>query len=243
MWGKHMAVYKDQVGVVLTLATGLDLAGATKMELHVVKPDGTTDTWTAEESVEVPGSLTYTTEDGDLDQAGGYIISNYVEWGTDSKQPGDPYILAVLDSATPLTYTKTPTQRATDAIRLKVGDTAATGLFTQEEYDYLYEEAGSNIFLAAANACEALAARYAPRVSQSHGDGSLQLDQLFQHYTKLADKYRAEYSRGKWSLTVPATGTSSPNQRKIRDSIDSNYPSRMLISDVQPQEYGTDEVE
>jgi hypothetical protein len=84
------------VGVQILLATGQDLTEATKLEMHVVKPDGSTTTWTATASA-TPGSIEYITQAGDLDLAGHYFIHSYVEWGSTSKHTGtEPYELRVL---------------------------------------------------------------------------------------------------------------------------------------------------
>lgn len=57
-----MTTYKDEIGYVVSIATGKTLTTATKKEFHAIKPDGTAATWTATESGTVPGTLLYTTD-------------------------------------------------------------------------------------------------------------------------------------------------------------------------------------
>lgn len=92
-----MTIYKDQVGVAITLDTGIDLAGATLVCFNVIRPDGTTTTWpaTADDT-----TLQYTTLGGDLSQVGVYLVIAYVEFHETSKTPGDPYELEVWDVTT-----------------------------------------------------------------------------------------------------------------------------------------------
>ncbi len=91
-----MTIFKNQAGVIITLATGQDLTGATKHEFHVTFPDGTITTWATTLS-DIAGSLTYTTQGDDLSQVGIYQIVAYVEWGSTAKHPGDAYLLTVRD--------------------------------------------------------------------------------------------------------------------------------------------------
>jgi hypothetical protein len=61
-----------------------------------------------------------------------------------------------------LTYTKRSARSARDAFRLTIGDTDASDpLLSDEEADYYLGNNGDDAVLAAAEACEALAARFA----------------------------------------------------------------------------------
>lgn len=123
-----MTIYVGAVGVLITLATGQSLEAATLMEIHVLKPDGTTATWTATKS-ETSGSIEYTTVDGDLDLAGYYALSAYVEWGESSTHLGEPCSLEVeaVPSVPAATWTYNSDSTTTrDQIRVMIGDTDST---------------------------------------------------------------------------------------------------------------------
>jgi hypothetical protein len=80
-------IYAGGVGVYILLATGQVLTNATKMEIHVKRPDGTEVDWTATRSTTL-GSIEYLTDTGDLASPGLYKLQAYVEWGT-SKHFGE----------------------------------------------------------------------------------------------------------------------------------------------------------
>ena len=79
-------IFKDDVGVLFNVETGIDLTGATTYELRIIKPDDTTDTWIPTIAGTV---LTYTTLTSDLDQCGKWKIAAYVEFGVTSKHFGE----------------------------------------------------------------------------------------------------------------------------------------------------------
>jgi hypothetical protein len=87
-------IYEGAVGVQIILATDQDLEDATKMEIHVTRPDGTEATWPATKDV-TPGSIIYTTLVSDLLQMGWYKLQAYVEWGSTSKHLGETVIMAI----------------------------------------------------------------------------------------------------------------------------------------------------
>jgi len=69
------------------------------------------------------------------------------------------------------TYTKRPARSARDALRLMIGDTNASDpLLSDEETDYYLELKPENVVLAAAEACDALAARFARDAVSSAAD-------------------------------------------------------------------------
>jgi len=207
-----MTIYKNQVGAVITLATGQDLTGATKTEFHVVKPDGTTATWTATESG-IAGSLTYTTDADDLDQSGLYLIVAYVEWGETSKAPGDPYILEVMETDFNVSaYTNNPSARPIDAVRLELGKELSLALLTDSEISYNLTRAGNNKILAAAFCAENIAGQYAGLVDKSMGNSSVSLSQKAEAWRKKAIALRAQASSP--SLT-PRASSSAPRALKF----------------------------
>lgn len=94
------SVVIGEPGMRIVLATGQDLTAATKLEMHAVDPDGHVKTWTAT-AHSTPGSISYTTEEGDLDAEGIWKILAYIEWGEDSKHSSpDPYELRVVAKGT-----------------------------------------------------------------------------------------------------------------------------------------------
>ena len=185
-----MGIYTGAAGDEITLATGQDLTEATKVEYHVVKPDGSSVTWAATRS-NTAGSLTYTTGPEDLDQAGAYLIMAYVEWGEVSKHPGDPYILIVrtpgYDTAT---YLSTPATRPIDAVRMELGKEASLALLTDSEITYNLGRANSNALLAAAFCAESIAGLYAGFVDKSMGGSSVSLSQKAEAWRKKAEALR-----------------------------------------------------
>jgi len=79
-------IYTGAVGVEFRVNTMIDLSGATTTVLKVRKPNNHDDEWT----VSVSGSvMTHTTVAGELDLAGTYVLSAYVEFGSTSKHHGE----------------------------------------------------------------------------------------------------------------------------------------------------------
>lgn len=60
-------VYVGDTGTLIELDTGVSLTGATMLEIHALKPDGTLVTWPATAAL---NKLQYTTQSGTFDQAG-----------------------------------------------------------------------------------------------------------------------------------------------------------------------------
>jgi len=89
------------------------------------------------------------------------------------------------------TYTKRPARSARDALRLMIGDTNASDpLLSDEEADYYLGNNGKNVVLAAAEACEALAARFARNAIFSAADMEQSLASKAESYLKLARQLR-----------------------------------------------------
>lgn len=72
-------LYVGDIGIEIRVNTGQPLTGATLMEIHVLKPSGATETWTA--TAYDNTWIVYTLVIGDLDEVGEYILQGYVEIG------------------------------------------------------------------------------------------------------------------------------------------------------------------
>jgi methanogenic corrinoid protein MtbC1 len=76
-------VYLGDVGTVIRVDMGADIAAATAAVLNVLKPDGTEDEWTGDVDTEDTQDIIYTTVEGDLDQVGEYLIQpalTFADW-------------------------------------------------------------------------------------------------------------------------------------------------------------------
>jgi hypothetical protein len=94
-----------------------------------------------------------------------------------------------------------------DRLRLAIGDNTSPFLLTDDELDTFLAERADNINAAAADACDALAAKFATgydfewQGSQT-ARGKFTRSQMFDHFTKLAEKFRALVNGG---MTVVET--------------------------------------
>lgn len=77
-----MKIYQSDVGILLTIATGLTLTGASSTALKVKKPSGTLVTWAATIDPGNTTQLIYTTGANDLNENGIYFIQSSVTIGT-----------------------------------------------------------------------------------------------------------------------------------------------------------------
>lgn len=87
-------IYVNAIGVEIRLDTDVSLSGATRLEYHVMRPDGVEVIWTATQYGSST-SLTYTTISGDFNVSGTYYIQTYVEWGATSHHWGLTYELEI----------------------------------------------------------------------------------------------------------------------------------------------------
>lgn len=71
-------VYKDSIGVDITITLHNDLTNAASCSILVKKPSGAFDSWTPTIVDEATGIITYTTVEDDLDEAGFYILQVWV---------------------------------------------------------------------------------------------------------------------------------------------------------------------
>ncbi len=69
--------YVGDVGTLLRVPVGADIADATLVRLYITKPDETTATWTGAVS-DCDKEIWYTIQSGDWDQAGEYYMQAYV---------------------------------------------------------------------------------------------------------------------------------------------------------------------
>ncbi len=90
-----MNIYQNQVNVIIRLDTGLpNLNVATSIKMMVLKPSGTTETWTATQYLDTT-QITYTTVTGDLDEVGDYVFQASITFGADPATLGDPVTITV----------------------------------------------------------------------------------------------------------------------------------------------------
>jgi len=206
-----MTIFKDQVGVSVTLDTGISLSGATLVRFNVVRPDGTTTTWAATASSDT--TLQYTTQEGELSQAGVYLVIAYVEFHETSKTPGDPYVLEVQETDFSIAaYTNNPTGRPIDAVRLELGKDLSLALLTDSEISYNLARAHSNPLLAAAFCAETIAGMYAGLVDKSMGNSSVSLSQKSEAWRKKAMALRAQAMS---PTLTPRASSSASGTRKF----------------------------
>jgi len=132
-----------------------------------------------------------------------------------------------------MSYGGDPLNDPLDAIRCFIGDTGDDPEYTDDEIYYYYTISGSTL-LAASRAAAGLAAKCASRVSKSIGSRSIQNDQLFQHYSALANALQERYN-------ADQNGSiSAPPINQIKDSIPTNFPSRQKLSDINHETFGDD---
>ena len=96
-------------------------------------------------------------------------------------------------------------------VRLKIGDTAATYVFTDEEIGVFLTDQSNNILMASADALEAWAAKYATNAMSENITNYAYTQKSAENLSKLASKYRsieasipvfdyAEMDLTEWSL-------------------------------------------
>lgn len=87
------------------------------------------------------------------------------------------------------TYGGDPAANSRDQIRFLIGDTDSTNQLLQDaEITFLYAQWNSNAYLAAAHACDALAAKFAAKSDYSRSVGDLSIST---QYGQQADRYRS----------------------------------------------------
>jgi hypothetical protein len=208
------------VGAQIELITGQDLTGATVLEMHVLKPDGSADTWTATPSA-TAGSITYTTSVGDLDLVGVWKISSYVEWGSSSKHESpDPYELLVVAAGT----NKITTTEIRDAINIpRAGE--------------LSEVAINSAILRAFKYFQVLKARYAaPAEFFPDAEMAYAVYLAYQTYAdRVLNEVPGSYQEGKWDpIAEEIVRSTSDKLRGLKEvyedytNIIKEYPKRPM---------------
>lgn len=87
------------------------------------------------------------------------------------------------------TYGGDPSANTRDEVRFLIGDTDTTNQLLQDaEITFLYNQWNSNAYLAAAHACDALAAKFAAKSDYSKSVGDLSISTQF---GQQADRYRS----------------------------------------------------
>jgi len=90
-----MAIYKDTIGFNIYLETGVNLAGATDIEIYVKKPGGSRVEWSGG-AIYNTSMVHYVTISGDLDESGWYIVYPKLTLGSFTGR-GNPDRFEVLD--------------------------------------------------------------------------------------------------------------------------------------------------
>lgn len=86
-------IYRNSYGHAITVDTKVSLASATAQEIHVKKPSGATTQWTGAVS---GNTITYTSADGDFNEAGKYLCCAYFT-ETGKVFFGEPFTIQVFD--------------------------------------------------------------------------------------------------------------------------------------------------
>lgn len=87
------------------------------------------------------------------------------------------------------TYGGDPSANTRDEVRFLIGDTDTTNQLLQDaEITFLFAQWNSNAYLAAAHACDALAAKFAAKSDNSKSVGDLSISTQF---GQQADRYRS----------------------------------------------------
>lgn len=81
--------YKTTIALKIEVLLNDDLTGITGVSYLIQKPDGTKDTWVATIDDADTGLTSYTTENGDLDQTGIYVLQPKLTGATQTLF-GDP---------------------------------------------------------------------------------------------------------------------------------------------------------
>lgn len=115
-----------------------------------------------------------------------------------------------------------------DRVRSLIGDTDTTDQLISDEEIALYGTGGqfaqANDYMAAASLVDAIASKFARRVSMSAGGTSVQLQQQFEHYQTLAKTLRSQ-SRTLTGVAGYTGGISIADKQTQSDDTDSVVPA------------------
>lgn len=91
------------------------------------------------------------------------------------------------------TYSGNPATSLRDQVRFLIGDTDPDDpLLQDEEIDWLLAQSNQNVLAAAAEACQAISARYSRQADRQVGDLRIALSQKAEAYAKRAQEFRAK---------------------------------------------------
>lgn len=207
-----MIIYKGSLGDEIILDIGQSLIGATKIEMHVRTPTGSSQVWEATAHA-TPEHITHTTQEGELVDEGIYIIQAYVEWGGLSRHPGKPLLVHYLDVSYAI---------AINDVRRAIQDkNPDRQLLSDEEiYDEMAAAEGDSL-VASLGCAELLVARGAHKVSKKIGDRQINYSDLLGHYQALVEVLQAKIQQRDFSHGTYRGG-------KVEDK----YPINFLYSDA-----------
>jgi hypothetical protein len=214
-------VYQNDVGTEIRLDTGIDLLGASLIEIRGRKPSGSSISWTAIQYVDpVSGptqEITYTTLPGDLDEVGSYILQAYVESGASSKHYGEVVLLPVMSQ--PSAASAVLIVRI-ETVRFKIQDRDGTDpFFTDAEIEAELYRVNDSVLRAAENLARTLGARFSKKITKNiSGVGSINYSDLAKQYFALADQLREEREYGN-GCAYPSSGSSNKDSIFHRDMM------------------------
>ncbi len=108
--------------------------------------------------------------------------------------------------------------------RRLIGDVNSTSPeFSDEEMNF-YIDTEASIFGAASLACQSLAAKYATQTYKSVGDLRINLEQKYEHYKELSEKYQS-LSKAKGSPQLYAGGISKADKVVQEEDTDRVPPA------------------
>ena len=130
------------------------------------------------------------------------------------------------------TYGGDPANSTLETVRFICGDTISKDpLLNDAEIDFIISREG-NVDLAAANACERIAAKEARKITRSNLGLSKSLTEKMNHFLELADKLRESVNNG--ALEVFAGGLTRSGKETLASDDDAIQPDRALGMDDRP---------
>ena len=122
-------------------------------------------------------------------------------------------------------YTADPSGKPLDWVRLHIGDTECNqALLVDAEIDFFLAEE-PDLYLAAARAAEAIAARFARDVQTSAAGLANASQQKFEHYMELASHLRRR------SMSIPVS-TGSSKDALLQDALDADLVQPVIFLGV-----------
>ena len=121
-----------------------------------------------------------------------------------------------------MSWTYEPGASSKDKVRLLIGDTDSAHRQMQDEELAFFLGESSSIYVAAGEACKALAALYARQVDKEVGDLKVRASQRQKHYLDLAKQLRSRASR---AVLPSAGGISVSDMQAAESDTDRVVPS------------------